>query len=196
GTGTGEFMALDAANGKSLWSTQTQTGVIAPPMSYVAGGVQYVAIMVGTGGSWAMSGAQANAKGNSLPNVSRLLVYALGGTTKLPEPEPRPVRPLAPPPATAPAATVARGEAEFRNYCGRCHGPVGAVNFGILPDLRYSAALGSKDTWAAVVLGGVLKANGMASFAEVLDAAEADAIRAYVIAQANAGLASEQVSRR
>ena len=27
-------------------------------------------------------------------------------------------------------------------------------------DLRYSAALGSKDTWAAVVLGGVLKANG------------------------------------
>ena len=196
GTGAGEFMALDAASGKGLWSTQTQTGVIAPPMSYMAGGVQYVAIMVGTGGSWAMSGAQANAKGNSLPNISRLLVYALGGATKLPEPEPRPVRPLAPPPATAPATTVARGEAEYRNYCGRCHGPVGAVNFGILPDLRYSAALGSKDTWAAVVLGGVLKANGMASFAEVLDAAEADAIRAYVIAQANAGLASEQASPR
>ena len=137
-------------------------------------------------------GAQANAKGNSLPNVSRLLVYTLGGTTKLPAPEPRPVRPLAPPPATAPAATVARGEAEYRNYCGRCHGPVGAVNFGILPDLRYSAALGSKDTWAAVVLGGVLKANGMASFAEVLDAAEADAIRAYVIAQANAAVVAER----
>jgi alcohol dehydrogenase (cytochrome c)/quinohemoprotein ethanol dehydrogenase len=196
GTGTGEFMALDAANGKSLWSTQTQTGVIAPPMSYMVGGVQYVAVMVGTGGSWAMSGAQANAKGNSLPNVSRLLVYTLGGTTRLPAPEPRPVRPLAPPPATATAATVARGEAQYRTYCGRCHGPVGAVNFGILPDLRYSAALGSKDTWAAVVLGGGLKANGMASFAEVLDATEADAIRAYVIAQANAALASERVSRR
>ena len=189
-------MALDAASGKSLWSTQTQTGVIAPPMSYMVGGVQYVAIMVGTGGSWAMSGAQANAKGNSLPNVSRLLVYTLGGASKLPAPEPLPVRPLAPPPATAPAATVARGEAEYRTYCGRCHGPVGAVNFGILPDLRYSAALGSKETWAAVVLGGVLKANGMASFAEVVDATEADAIRAYVIAQANAGLASERVSRR
>jgi quinohemoprotein ethanol dehydrogenase len=196
GTGTGEFMALDAANGKSLWSTQTQTGVIAPPMSYMVGGVQYVAIMVGTGGSWAMSGAQANAKGNSLPNVSRLLVYTLGGTTQLPAPEPRPVRPLAPPPATAAASTVARGETEYRTYCGRCHGPVGAVNFGILPDLRYSAALNSKDTWTAVVLGGVLKANGMTSFAEVLDATEADAIRAYVIAQANAALASERVSRR
>jgi quinohemoprotein ethanol dehydrogenase len=196
GTGTGEFMALDAANGKSLWSTQTQTGVIAPPMSYMVGGVQYVAILVGTGGSWAMSGAQANAKGNSLPNVSRLLVYTLGGTTRLPAPEPRPVRPLAPPPATAAASTVARGETEYRTYCGRCHGPVGAVNFGILPDLRYSAALNSKDTWTAVVLGGVLKANGMASFAEVLDATEADAIRAYVIAQANAALASERVSRR
>jgi hypothetical protein len=32
----------------------------------------------------------------------------------------------------------------------------------------------------------------MASFAEVLDATEADAIRAYVIAQANAGLAAER----
>ena len=194
GTGTGEFMALDAANGKSLWSTQTQTEVIAPPMSYMAGGVQYVAIMVATGGSWAMSGAQANAKGNSC-RISRVCSSTRWeAPPTLPAPEPRPVRPLAPPPATAPAATVARGEAEYRNYCGRCHGPVGAVNFGILPDLRYSAALGSKDTWAAVGLGGVLKANGMASF-EVLDA-EADAIRAYVIAQANAGLASERVSRR
>jgi quinohemoprotein ethanol dehydrogenase len=61
------------------------------------------------------------------------------------------------------------------------------VNFGILPDLRYSAALNSSATWAAVVLGGGLKANGMASFAEVLDAEEAEAVRAYVIAQANAG---------
>jgi hypothetical protein len=32
----------------------------------------------------------------------------------------------------------------------------------------------------------------MASFAQVLDATKADAIRAYVIAQANAGLAAER----
>lgn len=33
-----------------------------------------------------------------------------------------------------------------------------------------------------------MKANGMASFAPVLDASEAEAIRAYVITQANAAL--------
>lgn len=195
GTGTGRFEALDAASGKPLWSAETQTGVIAPPISYRVGDVQYVALVVGTGGSWAQSGAQANSKGNSLPNISRLLVYALDGKAALPPPSPRPERKLAPPPATAAAAVVARGEAEFRNYCGRCHGPEGAVNFGILPDLRYSAALASKETWAAVVLGGVLKANGMASFAPVIDADEAEAIRAYVIAQANAAQRLQLTSR-
>jgi len=191
GTGTGQFQALDAASGKQLWSAETQTGVLAAPISYTAGGVQYVAIAVGTGGSWAMGGSQTNAKGNSLPNVSRLLVYALGGTAALPPPAPRPARALAPPRATAPAETVARGEAEYRTYCGRCHGP-DTANFGILPDLRYSAALGSSEAWAAVVLGGAMKANGMASFAPVLDAGKAEAIRAYVIAQANAALRAPQ----
>jgi quinohemoprotein ethanol dehydrogenase len=188
GTGTGRFEAIDAATGKPLWSTETQTGVIAPPISYQVGNVQYVALIVGTGGSWAMSGARANAKGNSLPNISRLLVYVLDGKAALPPPAPRPARTLAPPPLTASAAVVARGEAEYRNYCGRCHGPEAAENFGILPDLRYSAALGSRETWAAVVLGGAMKANGMASFAPVLDAEEAEAIRAFVIAQAHAPL--------
>jgi alcohol dehydrogenase (cytochrome c)/quinohemoprotein ethanol dehydrogenase len=155
-------------------------------VTYTIDGAQYVAISVGTGGSWAMSGARTNAKGNALPNVSRLLVYKLDGGAQLPEPAPRPARALSPPPLMASAATIARGETEYRSYCGRCHGPEGAVNYGILPDLRYSAALASKETWAAVVLGGVLKANGMASFAEVVDAEEAEAIRAWVIAQAHA----------
>ncbi|MBI4888918.1 MAG: PQQ-dependent dehydrogenase, methanol/ethanol family, partial [Acidobacteria bacterium] len=132
GTGTGEFMALDARSGAERWSAPTQTGVIAAPISYLAGGVQYVAITVGTGGSWAMSGARANAKGNGLPNISRLLVFALGRSEALPPVAPRPSRPLAPPPATAAPSTVARGEAQYRIYCGRCHGPEGAENFGIL----------------------------------------------------------------
>jgi len=188
GTGTGEFVALDARSGTKRWSAQTQTGVIAAPISYMVGDVQYVAIMAGTGGSWAMSGSQANAKGNNLPNISRLLVYALGRSTALPAAQPRPARTLAPPPAAAAPEIVARGEAEYRTYCGRCHGVEGAANFGILPDLRYSAALQSSGAWSAVVLGGVMKANGMASFAPVLDADKAEAIRAYVIVQAHAAL--------
>jgi mono/diheme cytochrome c family protein len=75
-------------------------------------------------------------------------------------------------------------------YCSRCHGRSDAANYGILPDLRYSALLATKEAWAAVVLDGQLAANGMAPFASVISADDADAIRAYVIAQANAARAA------
>jgi alcohol dehydrogenase (cytochrome c)/quinohemoprotein ethanol dehydrogenase len=128
-----------------------------------------------------------------LPNISRLLVYALGGTAMLPPAPPRPALQLAPPPATAPATLVARGEASYNMYCTRCHARDAGPHYGILPDLRYSATLGSKDAWAGVVLGGRLAANGMASFASVLDTDDAEAIRAYVIARANAAVGSRGV---
>ena len=86
---------------------------------------------------------------------------------------------------------MAHGEAVYGAYCGRCHGRAGAANFGILPDLRYSAMLATNETWAAVVLDGQLAQNGMASFASVISADDADAIRAYVVAQAHAALAAQ-----
>jgi quinohemoprotein ethanol dehydrogenase len=192
GTGTGRFLALDAENGATLWSAETQTGVVAAPISYEVAGVQYVAIMVGRGGSWSMAGDEASAKGNDLPNISRLLVFALSGAAELPPAPPRAIRELAPPPATAPPDTVAHGEAVYGTYCSRCHGRAGAANFGILPDLRYSAMLGTSEAWAAVVLDGQLAPNGMGSFASEISADDADAIRAYVIAQAHAALATPE----
>jgi hypothetical protein len=63
---------------------------------------------------------------------------------------------------------------------------VGAVNLGILPDLRYSPTIQTPDAWKAVVLGGAMEESGMVSFAPVLDEKAAEAIRAFVIAQAHA----------
>ena len=185
GTGAGKFLALDARTGAELWSADAQTGVVAAPIAYDVAGAQYVAVLVGTGGSWAMAGDEANAKGNALPNISRLLVYALDGKAALPPAPPPPVRALTPPPATAAAETLAHGEAVFGTFCGRCHGRAGAANFGILPDLRYSPLLATTEAWAGVVIGGQLAPNGMASFASVISADDADAIRAYVILRAN-----------
>jgi quinohemoprotein ethanol dehydrogenase len=185
GTGMGEFTALDAATGAGLWSSPVQTGVMAAPISYEVNGKQYVAIMVGSGGSWGLVGGDANIKGNNLPNISRLLVFALGGTAKLPPAPARPERHLSPPPATASAATVAAGAAAYGAYCTNCHG-AGAINLGILPDLRYSSALKTAESWRFVVLDGSLAENGMASFSTVLDDKTAEAIRAFVIAQAQA----------
>ena len=45
-------MALDSDNLKELWSFETNTGVNAPPITFAAGGKQYVAILAGLGGAW------------------------------------------------------------------------------------------------------------------------------------------------
>jgi alcohol dehydrogenase (cytochrome c)/quinohemoprotein ethanol dehydrogenase len=185
GTGSGEFTALDAQTGTPLWSSSTQTGVIAAPMSYAIDGKQYVAIMVGTGGSWAMIGGDGNTKGNRLPNISRLLVYAIGGTAQLPPAPRRPERKVTAPPVTASGEVVGKGAVAYHTYCGNCHG-VGAINLGILPDLRYSAALQTEEAWRNIVLGGALEGGGMVSFKPVLDNEAAESIRAFVITQAHA----------
>jgi alcohol dehydrogenase (cytochrome c)/quinohemoprotein ethanol dehydrogenase len=175
---------LDAKTGAALWASPTQTGVLAAPISYEIDGKQYVAILVGSGGSWGMIGGDANIKGNNLQNISRLLVYSIGGTAKLPPAPPRPERKFSPPPATAPAKTVAAGAELYGTYCGNCHG-AGAMQLGILPDLRASGAIQTEEAWRNIVIGGALQDGGMASFAPVLDNAAAESIRAFVIAQAH-----------
>ncbi len=47
GTPQGEFFALDAANGKSLWNFETGGDIHANPISYLSGGRQQVAIASG-----------------------------------------------------------------------------------------------------------------------------------------------------
>jgi alcohol dehydrogenase (cytochrome c) len=49
---SGEVYALDAKTLELLWSFNTGSGVNAPPITFAAGGKQYVAILVGLGGAW------------------------------------------------------------------------------------------------------------------------------------------------
>jgi PQQ-dependent dehydrogenase (methanol/ethanol family) len=184
GTGSGQFTALDATNGKELWTAATQTGIVAAPMSYAIDGEQYVAIMAGTGGSWALIGGDTNMKGYAPTNVSRLLVYRLGGTVQLPAATVVQQLPIAPPPATAAASVVDKGGSLYGTYCANCHG-AGAVQVGILPDLRRTPMLQTAEGWEQVVVGGTRQAHGMANFSSVLSKEDAEAIRAYVIQRAN-----------
>ena len=72
----------------------------------------------------------------------------------------------------------------------QCHGNT----IGTFPDLRTSGALHSAEAFDAIVRGGVLAANGMVSFAPVLSAADAEAIRAYVITLAVEAKAAEDAA--
>jgi PQQ-dependent dehydrogenase (methanol/ethanol family) len=184
GTGSGFFTALDATNGKELWSSPTQTGVIAAPITYSIDGEQYVAIMAGTGSSWALIGGDTNMKGFVQQNISRLLVYKLGGTVQLPAVTPVQPLPMNPPPATAAADVVAKGAGLYDAYCSSCHGP-GVIQVGILPDLRRTPYLQTEEAFDSVVLGGARQAHGMANFSSVLKPDDVHAIRAFVILRSN-----------
>ena len=50
GKETGEFIAMDVDNGKTLWQFQTGSGINAMPVTYTHGGRQYVTVLSGVGG--------------------------------------------------------------------------------------------------------------------------------------------------
>src|SRR5690606_11886032 len=172
--------AYDARDGRRLWSSQdVQTGVVAGPISFELDGVQHIAVVAG------------RAAGNYYaPSYSRLLVFKRGAAAELPPPVEFTPPPLNPPPSTASAEEIARGEQLYQSACWLCHenpGNAGGMfRRGLFPDLAYSPALASPEVFAAIVLDGARAANGMASFADALDPDEAEAIRAYIIDRANA----------
>ena len=56
GAATGEFMAVDASNGKKLYEFLTSSGIIGLPVTFEQDGKQYVTVVSGSGGVWALLG--------------------------------------------------------------------------------------------------------------------------------------------
>jgi len=184
GDAQGIFNAFSADKGARLWSYPVQTGVIAAPMTYAIGGVQYVAVLAGWGGVWDVATGILSRKGGAEHNISRLLVFRLGGGDHLPPAPPPADMVLDPPPVTGTAAQVAHGADVYGRYCGVCHGDA-AIAGGVNPDLRHSGVLESAEAIRMVVLGGALKSEGMVSFAPTLNRADVEAVRQYLIHRAN-----------
>ena len=186
GIATGEFAAFKADDGKRLWSVQTGTGIMAPPVTYQVGADQYVAVELGWGGAFALSaGELARGYVANDQNVPRLLAFKLNGTDIMPAAPAPADRKLEPPPDKASAKVLTEGKAHYHSYCNVCHGD-SAVSGGGIPDLRYSNALGSPEVWQAIVHDGAKQGNGMISFAPALSTAEIETIRQYVIHRAHA----------
>lgn len=56
GVMNGEFQALDADTGKILWSFQTPSGIVGQPITWEKNGKQYVTVLSGIGGVYALHG--------------------------------------------------------------------------------------------------------------------------------------------
>ena len=189
GTGEGFFNAYSADQGKKLWSFFAQTGIMAAPISYAVDGDQYVAVAAGWGGALPLiiGGMLENAANQ---NVSRVLVFKLGGEETLPPLQVQ-RRDLNPPPMDASPETVQHGKVLYHRYCGNCHGN-STIGGGVLSDLRYSSM---HSVWDKVVLEGSLHTRGMVSFSQVLTKEESTAIQAYVIERAHRDKASLEATK-
>jgi quinohemoprotein ethanol dehydrogenase len=185
---TGEFAAYDAATGAKLWSTDLKAGGAAGPGTYVIDGEQYVTITTGWGSAFAL--IYGFAFDETLPStVGKVVTFKLGGTGQIPDVKLAAIEKTPKAAAFGDAATLSAGAVHYNRNCFACHGVL-AVSSGVLPDLRWSAIAGDPAAWKKVVLDGELSARGMVSFAKYLTTEDAEAIRAYVLAQAHAAARS------
>ena len=162
-------------------------------MTYKVKGIQYVAVMAAWGGGgfpYVPRYSAAYSRGNQ----GRLLVFRLGGG-------PVPIPPELPPLEVAPAAPkqlpgvspamIAQGQALFFQNCVLCHAN---QHRSITPDLRRMAE-GTHQAFDDIVLRGLLVANGMPRWDDVLSAADAKAIHAYLI-DAQAKTRADELDKR
>jgi quinohemoprotein ethanol dehydrogenase len=179
GDADGDLNVYAADTGKLLKRIDVGTSIMAAPMTYRVGGVQYIAVMAGYGGGLLSEPFPKASAAYRYGNEDRIVAFRLGGG-----PTPKPPRfheaaLPALPPRTGTAPAIARGEVLYNRYCGRCH----AFGRALLPDLRRTpAALSS--AFYDIVLEGADQANGMARFDDDLTRTDAGAIHAYLIDQA------------
>ncbi|MFT5426348.1 MAG: alcohol dehydrogenase (cytochrome c) [Gammaproteobacteria bacterium] len=77
GNSTGDYMAYDVETGKKLWSFNVGSGMRSGPISYLAGGKQYIAVPTGWGGLAAAFAGGVFPKFVGNPGGAALVVFAL-----------------------------------------------------------------------------------------------------------------------
>jgi glucose dehydrogenase len=183
GRSDGVFCAYRATDGKKLWQFDAGTGIMAPPVTYLVGGVQYITLMVGWGGAAGLN----NIPGSGVPKAGfgRVLTFSLGAHATLDVPPLGHTEPPSPSihMKTTPAM-IHEGEVLFARHCFYCHG-VEVVSSSGVPDLRYATAA-THQQFDSIVLGGARQQFGMPSFKDALKPDQARAIEAYILSRAGA----------
>jgi alcohol dehydrogenase (cytochrome c)/quinohemoprotein ethanol dehydrogenase len=143
---------------------------------------------------WDLTAGVLARKSGPVRNVSRMLVFELGGTATLPPLTPATKLVLDPPAPTGTPQQTADGAYRYANSCGGCHGDA-AVAGTLVTDLRTSPALNNPDLWKQIVLDGAMKDRGMVGWSANFTPEQVENIRLYVIKRANEDKALEEAAR-
>jgi len=178
GTGDGKFVAYDAANGKKLWETDLGSGVIAPPITFMIDGKQYVSIAVGWGGN----------PGNRVRFTKEIYsgtiyTFALDANQAYPQFNTHRSTELIQLPVSASTAEISNGRTLYDSNCRTCHGRMGD-NGGSIPNLTFSSE-GTFGIMEDIVLKGMYLTLGMPNFSGRLSQKDLMNIKSYILNSAN-----------
>ncbi len=194
GAGDGWFSAYDALDGRRLWRFNAGLGIVGAPISYEAGGKQYVSVLVGYGGTTAPLSDVLNYGWKYGAQPRRLLTFAIGGHKRLPR-APGPdfrVNAVDDPTVMLDEKMVAGGRA-MSMLCIACHG-INLVGAGSpAPDLRESQIALSEDALWSVMHDGALAQRGMPAF-PMLTRSQVRNLQAYIRATAREALGTRKPS--
>jgi quinohemoprotein ethanol dehydrogenase len=183
----GMFRAFAANTGALVWQFDGKAPILATPISFEAGGKQYVTVLTGSGMGISMfapsmAGDVVERYGiDPLAQARRVLTFTIGGTRRLPH-RSVPAAPPQDPAFRADGGKAGRGYIGYQTHCLNCHGDSG-IGIGNGPDLRRSAILQDVSAFDQIVRGGALQARGMPSFPE-LDGSRIEDIRHYLRSRA------------
>ena len=180
GDARGILTLYDAVFGRVLKTVDVGTSMMGAPMTYRAGGKQYIAVMAGYGGGPGLySPFPEQTAAYKYGNTGRIVAFVLGGP-QVPKPPLFAGPPIAEPPArTGAPAEIAHGEILYNRFCGRCH----TFGRGILPDLRRLSSA-THAIFYDIVLKGLYAPMGMGRWDDVLSRKDAEDLHSFLVDQA------------
>ena len=178
GTWDGAFAAYDALSGDQLWQYQSDSAILAGPITYELDGEQYVAVTQGSGGVVMLTIGEEIRK--NFVNQNRLLVFKRGdfNLERLTADNTMASLESVKFEHDLDIARVKNGEYLYHNNCASCHGLDAKSNY-VVPDLRYMSEE-THDNFATIVLGGSLTHKGMIGFYETLSLDDVAMIHDYL----------------
>jgi quinohemoprotein ethanol dehydrogenase len=179
GTGDGRFVAYSADEGRILWAVPTMVGIVAPAVTYMVDGEQYVAVMAGYGGAGAITaGDPRTMASGKYFNEGHVLAFKLGGQAPMPKIAERNLDIPEPPAIAATPAELANGKAKYASTCMVCHGPL-VVSGGVVPDLRRLPAA-KHAIFKQIVYDGIIHGAGMPRMGDLVNEQDVHDIQAYI----------------